>query len=144
MRFQVRDFMTRAPITIDGDQSLVSAQRLMREHRIRHLPVLSAGKLVGLLSFSDLRLMESIQDTRIEDVTVAEAMTPAPFTVSPTTAVRRAAETMVEHKYGSAVVVDRGHVVGIFTTIDALNALIRITREGAATVTTRPRERRPS
>jgi acetoin utilization protein AcuB len=116
--------MTPAPFTIGKDQSLTTAFRLMREHHIRHLPVLEEGKLVGLVSIGDLRLMETLQDVRDDDVTVEEAMSQDPFAVGPATSLKKVAETMVAKKYGSAVVVENNKVVGVFTTIDALRALM--------------------
>jgi acetoin utilization protein AcuB len=65
---------------------------------------------------------------------VEEAMTAQPFTVPPDAALEDVARAMAEQKYGSAVVVDKGAVVGLFTTTDALRALssmLRRPRRGA-------------
>ena len=48
--------MTRAPLSIRPEQTLAEAHRLMRKHRIRHLPVVDRGKLVGIVSQRDLML----------------------------------------------------------------------------------------
>jgi CBS domain-containing protein len=50
---RVGDVMTTQPITIDGDDSLADAARLMELHHVKRLPVLSEGSLVGMLSRSD-------------------------------------------------------------------------------------------
>lgn len=56
-------------------------------------------------------------------VQVNEAMTQEVFTIGPRSSVKKVVAEMAEHKYGSAVVIDKGHVVGIFTTVGALKAL---------------------
>lgn len=124
----VAEFMTPAPHTIGYNQTLTAAHRLMREHRIRHLPVLKGGKLVGLVSERDLHLVETLREVDPDRVTVEEAMSSEPFTVSPDTPVETAASIMADQKYGSAVVVDRDQVVGIFTTTDALRATVELVR----------------
>lgn len=99
------------------------AHRMMREHRFRHLPVLTGGKLVGLLSDRDLNLIETLRDVDPTKVLVEEAMTSLPYTVSPDAPLDEVVATMAEHKYGCAVVMQNGQLVGIFTTVDACRAL---------------------
>lgn len=119
----IQKYMTTVPHTIRPDLSLAEADRLMREHRIRHLPVLEGGRLVGMLSQRDIRLIESFQDTNPEEVKAEEAMSQDIYEVEPSAALDAVASTMAAHKYGSAVVTQNGKVVGIFTTVDALQAL---------------------
>jgi acetoin utilization protein AcuB len=120
---QVRDFMSSAPYAIGAGQPLSVAHALMRKHRIRHLPVLSAGKLVGLLSLRELYLVETLDGLRPETTIVAEAMTNDPYITSPGATIGRVAREMAVHGHGAAVVVEGDEVAGIFTTIDALRAL---------------------
>jgi acetoin utilization protein AcuB len=119
-------FMTKSPQTIGKDQSLSAAHQLMNAQRIRHLPVLERGNLVGMLSQRDLHLVETLKDVDPEEVRVSEAMSPEIFTVGPRASVRKVAARMAEHRYGSAVVLDKGRVVGVFTTVDALRALTQV------------------
>jgi acetoin utilization protein AcuB len=119
----IADHMTECPLTIGKDQPLSVAHRLMREHRIRHLPVLHMGSLVGIVTDRDLRLVETLADVDPDQATIEEAMTPDPYAAAPETPLEEVVAVMCEHKYGSAVVVDRGRVVGVFTVIDALVAL---------------------
>lgn len=125
----IERFMTKAPHTIGHHQTLAAAHRMMNEHGIRHLPVLEAGKLVGILSQRDLHFIETLKDVDPEEVKVSEAMTQEAFTVSPRATVRKVVAEMAEHKYGSAVVMDKDRVVGVFTTVDALRALYSILEE---------------
>ncbi len=99
---------------------------MMRRHGIRHLPVVAGGGLVGILSLRDLHLLETLRDVDPEKVKVDEAMTRSPYTVEPGTAVETVAQTLAENKWGSAVIVDEGKVVGMFTTTDALMLLGRL------------------
>ncbi|MDC3955341.1 CBS domain-containing protein [Polyangium jinanense] len=115
--------MTRSPHAIGFDQTLVQAHKLMREHHIRHLPVLRGGKLVGMLSERDLAFVEALRDVDPQKLRVEEAMTPLPFTVAPDAPLAGVAREMAEHRYGAAVVMREGHVMGVFTTTDALRAL---------------------
>jgi acetoin utilization protein AcuB len=119
----VQKFMTHLPHTIRHDQNLAAAHKLMRTHDIRHLPVLREGRLTGIVSQRDLYLIESLNGIDMTMVPVADAMTTDTYTVGPHTSVRKIAEEMATHRYGSAVVVDGEAIVGIFTTTDALAVL---------------------
>jgi len=109
------------------------AHELMRAHRIRHLPVLAGGKLVGIVSDRDLHLMETLPDSDPDEVTVEEAMTDNVYAVGLDDPIDAVAERMAARKYGCAVVVSpRGIVEGIFTTIDAMQVLADVLRKATA------------
>jgi len=115
----------RKPIvTIALDAPLPRAIELMGEHGVRHLPVLDGDRLVGILSERDLTAIEALESTELTTLSVAEAMTPEPYTVPGSAPLAEVAQTMAERKYGCAVIVDaRGGVLDIFTTNDALTLL---------------------
>lgn len=119
----VSSFMTKSPALIGAEQPLTLAHDVMRKKRIRHLPVLQGGKLVGIVSLRDLHLIESLQDVDPAEVRVDEAMSPDVYCVSGTTPLRKVVRDMAKRKLGSAVVMQGQKVVGVFTTIDALRAL---------------------
>jgi acetoin utilization protein AcuB len=119
----VREYMSPSPVTVNGNRSLTAAEALMREHGIRHLPVLDGGQVVGLLSERDVLLVESMPGVNPTVVRVEEAMVQDVFQASPDDSVADVVQTMIDRKLGSAVVVDEGRAVGVFTTIDALRAL---------------------
>ena len=121
----IKRFMTVAPHSIGFRESLASAHALMRNHGLRHLPVLDGTKLVGIVSERDLYLIETLRDVNPEDVRVEEAMTVRTYCVSPETSLEEVAGQMAEHKYGCALVLEGGAVVGMFTTVDALREIGR-------------------
>ena len=123
MTLTVERFMTRAPHTIGRDQPLAVAHRLMREHRVRHLPVLDGGALAGIISLRDLHLLETLTEIDLETIPVEEAMTTEVEVMPPSTPIKDVVMTMLERRIGSIVVARDRHIVGIFTTVDALAAL---------------------
>ena len=119
----VKRYMTTSPHTIGLDQKLTQAHKLMREHHIRHLPVLDGGALVGVISDRDLHLIETLRDVDPAKVTIEEAMTVSVYSVSPDASLDEVSKEMAEHKYGCAIVSDHGKIVGVFTTTDGMRAL---------------------
>lgn len=119
----IAEFMTKSPHSIGVEQTLTNAQLLMRKRKIRHLPVLHGGRLVGLLSLRDIHLVETLSDVDPNQVTVEDAMSSDVYQVPSTTPLSKVAGEMAKRKLGSAVVVDDGKIVGLFTTTDALSIL---------------------
>lgn len=128
---KVRDCMTACPHTLEPSRSVAEASALMREHSIRHVPVVEEGSLNGLLSDRDVTLVLSLVDVDPARVRVSDVMAPDPMQVSPDAALGDVAGEMAERKSGAAVVTDGTQVVGIFTTVDALRALQGLLRETA-------------
>ena len=124
----VADVMSRDLKTLGRNDKLSIADDVMKQDRIRHMPVLdSNGKLCGIMSQRDLfrgillrslgygsRLEEKLLDSH----PVKEAMVEDPITTSPDTPVKDAARTMIEHKVGCLPVVEDGNLVGIITEGD--------------------------
>jgi acetoin utilization protein AcuB len=122
----VQDLMTRSPLTIEASSSLADARRLMKRRGVRHLPVTDEGVLVGLISDRDVKLIEAHTKADPNDISLAQAMSRAPWTVAPSTPLEVAVRHMARHKLGSSVVVDNEEVVGIFTSQDGLRALAQM------------------
>ena len=119
----VADVMTKHPHSIGADQPVARAHALMRQHGIRHLPVLQAGRLVGIVTERDLNWIELVGVERGETLLVEDAMTPFPYIAEPSTPRRDVAIAMQSGKFGAAIVSDSGPVVGGFTNTDAMRAL---------------------
>jgi acetoin utilization protein AcuB len=94
---------------------------MMREHHIRHLPVLERGRLIGIVSQRDLYFLETLQGVDFDVDIVEDAMTQDAYAVGPEEPLEKVARTMAKERLGSAVVVERGRVIGIFTATDALD-----------------------
>jgi len=118
----IQKFMTTTPHSIGADQTLAHAHAVMREFRIRHLPVLVGGKLVGMVTDRDLRFIETLRDVDPAKVPVEDAMVTDVYSVDPETPVDEVVREMAQHKYGSVVVMQNQKVVGIFTTVDVCTA----------------------
>ncbi len=120
---QIARYMTPCPHTIGRNQTLETAHRMMRENHVRHLPVVERGMVVGLVSQRDLYFIETLKGVDAKEVTVEDAMSDPPFVVDAEAPLERVAREMAKQKYGCAVVAEKGEVVGLFTTTDALSAL---------------------
>ena len=122
----IQKYMTTTPHSIGIEQPLSRAHIMMREHSIRHLPVLHGGKLVGMLTDRDLHLVESLAGVDPERVKVEDAMSTVVYSVGPESALDEVVSTMGEHKYGSAVIMQNQKVVAIFTTVDVCRAFAEL------------------
>lgn len=119
----VAEHMTAAPHCIGLDQPLDLAAERMTQLGVRHMPVLDGGQLVGMLSERDISLLRSAAPERVVELRVEEAMSGVPYCVEPATPLGDVARHMAVRKLGSAVVVEHGRVIGVFTTTDALQVL---------------------
>ncbi|MCP5097789.1 MAG: CBS domain-containing protein [Chloroflexi bacterium] len=129
----VNDLMTVIPNTVSLDSSLRSIIGLMKSQGYRQMPVINKGKLVGIVTDRDVRLVMNSpivlhgrwQDEDILDhVTAESCMTPNPITVAPETPAYRAAEMLRTYKFGALPVVDEESLVGIITVTDFLDHFI--------------------
>lgn len=144
-----KDIMTKTVITVTPDMDILSAAKLLLEHRINGLPVVDQdGNLKGILCQSDLiaqqkklpipsffmvldgmiplmsmkQFEKEIQ--KITAVTVQQAMTPNPVTVTPDTPIDKVAALMVDKKYHTIPVVEENKLVGIIGKEDILRTLL--------------------
>jgi CBS domain-containing protein len=124
----VKNWMTRDVLTITPETTLPEAHRIMTENRIRRLPVLEEGRLVGIVTLGDVREAEPSAATSLSiwelnyllsRLSIAEIMTPAPLTIRADATVREAAQLMLSSKVsGLPVLDDDGAVIGIITESD--------------------------
>jgi len=117
--------MSRNPIAIEPEASIQEAIELMKEHSIRHLPVVDGEeRLVGWVSDTDLRGV--FMASMIEELTVGDVMIADPITVSSSDVLEQAALLITKHKIGGMPVLEDGKLVGIITVVDILEAFIDI------------------
>lgn len=120
----VRRYMTASPYTISRDQAVTDAEALMKAHKIRHLPVVEGTTLVGVVSDLELHFLVALIARMPDRIPIDEFMTLNPYVVAPDADLQEVASHLVESKESCAVIVDKGRIVGVFTQIDALRALI--------------------
>ena len=132
---QVRDLMSPLVKTIERNDELLIADTVMRNERIRHLPILDdAGRLVGIVSQRDLFLNALVRalghesaarDRALGSIAVKEIMTEDVVTTTPDALIAAAAQVMVDRKIGCLPVVEDNAVVGILSESDIVSAVAR-------------------
>ena len=133
---KVRELMSTDVVTLTEDESVAHAQHCMTRGRIRHLPVLRDGQLVGLVTHRDLLAasFSSFADVHTSEqrrvfttIVVKEVMHRDLVTVGPDTTVAEAARILLRNKYGCLPVVDEeGSLLGILTESDFLRLTVRL------------------
>jgi nucleotide-binding universal stress UspA family protein len=115
----VVDWMTHNPVTANPGERLSSIKEKFDAGNFRSIPVVSSGKLVGVVTDRELRLFAG----KLADTEASDVMTAAPPSVSPDTSLHKAAQLLKEHKLDSLPVIENERLVGIITTTDVLGAL---------------------
>ena len=134
----VGDWMSKNVSTATEDVSMIKAGRMLRERKIRRLPVVDKeGRLVGIVSERDLRAASPSKATTLDmhelyyllsEIKVGDIMTKRVITVGPDDTVEKAAVLMLRHNVGGMPVVDdKGLVVGVITDSDIFKVLVSIT-----------------
>ena len=127
--------MKHDPVTVSPEDSFRHAMTLIRQKGIRHLPVVEAGQLVGIITDRDIRQTSPSPATSLEihelhylleRVKIREIMTRKVYTVTPETPIEEAARLMLEHKIGGLPVLQAGRLVGIITETDILRAFVEV------------------
>ncbi len=123
----VEEYTTPSPITVDELASITEVAEVMKKNGVRHIPVKSGDKAIGIISERDLKVFTNSEYAK--KFTAKDLMTEEPFEVMFNTPLVDVAFKLSEKKIGSAVVTDEsGDLMGIFTVTDALNALIEVLR----------------
>jgi CBS domain-containing protein len=129
---KVADLMTKEVLTVGRNDVLTLADDIMKTKRIRHLPVLENGRLVGIMTQRDLfhaglsnamGFGEKARKDFLVTVAVKEVMNDEVVTIEPGADVKEAARKMIEHKVGCLPVLDGGKLVGLITETDLLRVV---------------------
>ena len=136
----VKNWMSKNVVSIDVNDSMQDAMRLLKEHDIRMLPVMKKGRLVGIVTDRDLKKASASDATTLEvhellyllaEIKVKDIMTKDPITVPPDYTAEETAQVLLENKIsGAPVVDDNGQVVGTITQTDLFRVLISLTGVG--------------
>jgi len=124
------EVMTVASHTIATDDSISVAKNSMAKHGIKHLPVVTDGHFVGLVTDRDIKLAQAVAaDKTFHDTAkVRDVLIPNPYTAPRATALDQVLMTMVDRGIGSVIVVEDGRLLGIFTRSDACRLLRELLR----------------
>jgi len=137
---RVRDWMTSPVITINEDATLPEACELIRQHKIRRLPVVNKeGKLVGIVTRGDLRGAQPSEATTLSiwelnyllsKLKIAKIMSPDAITIPMDATLSEAAQVMIDSKISGLPVVDeKGDLVGMITESDIFRMVVKHWRE---------------
>lgn len=132
----IRNWMSKEVVTVDADQTMQHAIGLLKENKIRMLPVMKNRKLVGIVTDRDLKRASASDATSLEihellyligKIKVKNIMTPKPITVPWDFTVEEAAEVLLKNKISGVPVTDpSGDLVGVITQSDIFKVLISL------------------
>jgi acetoin utilization protein AcuB len=131
----VKDWMTTDPIVVSPDTPIIEAQKIMRDNRVRRLPVVQGGKLLGVVTYRDLIEASPSEATTLSihelnyllsKLTVKDVMATDLITVGPNDTAEQAALLGAEKGVGALPVVHKGKLIGIATESDIFRAYIAI------------------
>ncbi len=133
-RESIKHIMTKDVTTLNVTDSLESAEAIMKKNKIRHIPVVSGTKLVGMLSLTDLMRIsfvdnysedEGMVDTAVYSIlSIPKVMVNNPESVTTDFTIKEVAELLAEKEYHALPVVENGNLVGIVTTTDLIKYLL--------------------
>ena len=125
----VREIMMGSPVTLKPDDTLDLANDVIALGRIRHIPVVDDGRLVGIITERDLigaaasqifGLKQKNKSALLKSVLIREVMKKRVLTAAPETPIKDVAHLMAEKKIGCLPIVSAGALVGLVTTTDIL------------------------
>lgn len=139
----IKDWMAKDVLTVDENTSLMRATRIMKENSIRRLPVVSHGKLIGIVTDRDVKDASPSKTTSLDihelyyllsEMKVKDVMTPSPVTLQGNDSLEKAALIMLESKISGLPVVDKSdQLAGLVSETDILRGFIHSTgiKDGA-------------
>ena len=133
----IKDWMAKDVLTVDENTSLMRATRMMKENAIRRLPVVSHGKLTGIITDRDVKDASPSKTTSLDvhelyyllsEMKVKDVMTPTPMTLHGDDSLEKAALIMLGSRISGIPVTDEsGHLTGLLSETDVLRGFIRST-----------------
>ncbi|OZV69224.1 CBS domain-containing protein [Winogradskyella aurantia] len=131
----VSSIMSKDIIALHRDDDLETAELLFKRHKIRHIPVVDKDVIIGMLSYTDLLRIsfadavdsyETDVDTLVYNMfTIEQVMAKNIVSVPSNTSIKKVAELLAKREFHALPVVDKGILVGIVTTTDLINYLLK-------------------
>lgn len=123
---KISQYMTITSSAIDSEATIYEALQMMEKNKIRHLPVIKEKKVFGLLSDRDVKSVFSFAGADPKKLHVGDVCGDIPYITKPEALLSEVANEMATQKIGSALILNHGKLVGIFTATDACQALSEI------------------
>ncbi|MBF04449.1 MAG: CBS domain-containing protein [Flavobacterium sp.] len=130
----ISTIMTQDVVKLNISDNLTKAESLFKKHHIRHIPVVSGNKIIGMLSYTDLLRIsfadavdddeDEIDTTVYNMFTVEQVMAKKLVTITPETTIKEAAEILASKEFHALPVCEGNLLVGIVTTTDLIKYLI--------------------
>ena len=121
---KVKNWMKADPVTTKRTTLIQEAVELMKEHSIRHLPVVDDDQLVGFVTQTDLR--QYFFPSMVEDIPVHDVMVVNPITIDVSSSIDQAARLIHDYKIGGLPVMDKKKLVGVITSSDIVSGFIEV------------------
>jgi len=130
----VSKIMSDKLITLNLSNNLVEAEKLFKENSIRHIPIVSGSKIIGMLSLTDLMRISYVDSYGAEEnevdtsvysmLSIEQVMVKNIIFVSSNQTIKEVAEILAKNEFHALPVIDDGKLVGIVTTTDLLHYLL--------------------
>ncbi|WP_178990222.1 CBS domain-containing protein [Winogradskyella schleiferi] len=131
----ISTIMSTDIIALNRDDDLEKAELLFKRHKIRHIPVVKEEVVIGMLSYTDLlriSFADAVDETETEVdtlvynmFTIDQVMVKNVVTVTSDTTIKDVAKILATQEFHALPVVDNGLLVGIVTTTDLINYLLK-------------------
>ncbi|WP_439151402.1 CBS domain-containing protein [Winogradskyella sp.] len=131
----ISTIMSKDIIALNRDDDLETAELLFKRHNIRHIPVVKEDVIIGMLSYTDLlriSFADAVDDDEVDIdtlvynmFTIEQVMAKNVITVPSTANIKEVAEVLAKREFHALPVVDDGRLVGIITTTDLINYLLK-------------------
>lgn len=130
----VSEIMTRNIIKLNLADELGKAEELFKNHKIRHIPVVNDGKIIGMLSYTDLlrvsyadvveKEAENVESIVFNMFSIRQVMTKEVIVITSETTIKETAEILSKNEFHALPVCDKNNLVGIVTTTDLMKYFI--------------------
>jgi CBS domain-containing protein len=129
----ISKIMTTDVVTLNIADSLEAAEKLFKEHKIRHIPIVKSKEVIGMLSYSDLLRIsysdvsedeQNVETFMYDMFTIKQVMAKNLYLVPPYSSVKDVAELLSKKEFHALPVVEDNELVGIVTTTDLINFLV--------------------
>lgn len=131
-RTPISAIMTKNVITLNHTDDLVTAEKLFKKNKIRHIPVVNGKQIIGMLSYTDLlriSFADAVDENEVDTIvynmfTIEQVMAKKLVTINPSATIKEVAEILSKNEFHALPVVNKGKLVGIVTTTDLILYLL--------------------